>query len=161
MPSRQERRRAERDAAKRAPVQAGAAGAGGAAAARVNVVTSPVGDWTTQAEDPIALFRALGPDIVKQNAAAGDREALWSLGYQLVSDADGAAGKLGTGGRSPQADVGFPLAPHSSPVPTRMRRVDVADCWSKLIFAGAHLGRMRARRFWSLSRMRRVDVADC
>ena len=60
MPSRQERRKAERDAAKRAPGQAGAGGSGGAAAARANVNMNPVGDWTTQAEDPGVLFRALG-----------------------------------------------------------------------------------------------------
>ena len=59
MPSRQERRKAERDAAKRAPGQAGAAGATGAAgtaaaAARTNVDVHPIGDWTTQAEDPAA-----------------------------------------------------------------------------------------------------------
>jgi hypothetical protein len=54
MPSRQERRKAERDAAKRAPATTGAAGAGGAAAARagVNVNVNPLGDWTTQTADP-------------------------------------------------------------------------------------------------------------
>jgi len=52
MPSRQERRAAERDAAKRAPAQAGAGGAGGAAAALASVDVNPLGDWTTQAEDP-------------------------------------------------------------------------------------------------------------
>ena len=55
MPSRQERRKAERDAAKRAPATTGAAGAGGATAARagvnVNVNVNPLGDWTTQAAD--------------------------------------------------------------------------------------------------------------
>ena len=49
MPSRQERRKAERDAAKRAP-QAGAAGAT-AALANLNV-NDAGGDWKTQAEDP-------------------------------------------------------------------------------------------------------------
>jgi len=49
MPSRQERRKAERDAAKRAPAKAGAAGA---AAALANLNVNPLGDWTTQAEDP-------------------------------------------------------------------------------------------------------------
>ena len=52
MPSRQERRKAERDAAKRAPAQAGAGGAAGAAAALANLNVDPLGDWTTQAEDP-------------------------------------------------------------------------------------------------------------
>ena len=51
MPSRQERRKAERDAAKRAP-RAGAAGAAGAAAALVNIIVHPLGDWSTQTEDP-------------------------------------------------------------------------------------------------------------
>jgi hypothetical protein len=51
MPSRQERRKAERDAAKRAP-QAGAAGAAGAAAALANLNVNAGGDWTTQTEDP-------------------------------------------------------------------------------------------------------------
>ena len=49
-PSRQERRRAERDAEKRTPAQAGATGA--ATAARADVYVSPLGDWTTQADDP-------------------------------------------------------------------------------------------------------------
>jgi hypothetical protein len=71
MPSRQERRKAERDAANRAPGQAGAAGAaaaladlnvnvdpagagavGEAAAALANVHVTPLGDWQTQAEHP-------------------------------------------------------------------------------------------------------------
>ena len=47
MPSRQERRKAERDATKRAPAQARAAGA---AAALANLNVDPAGDWTTQAE---------------------------------------------------------------------------------------------------------------
>jgi hypothetical protein len=50
MASRQERRKAERDAAKRASAEAGAAGARGATAARANPNVNPVGDWTTQAE---------------------------------------------------------------------------------------------------------------
>jgi len=81
MPSHQERRKAERDAAKRAPGQAGAwgaAGAAGAAAALANlsVNVDPGGDWTTQAADPAVLFRALGPEILKRRAGAGDREAV-------------------------------------------------------------------------------------
>ena len=62
MPSRQERRKAERDAAKRAPAKTGAGGA--AAGANVNVI--PLGDWTTQAEDPyvgpggIAVLAVIG-----------------------------------------------------------------------------------------------------
>jgi len=52
MPSRQERRKAGRDAAKRAPAKAGAAGAEAAAAARANVNVEPLGDLRTQAKDP-------------------------------------------------------------------------------------------------------------
>jgi len=111
MPSRQERRKAERNAAKRAPGQAGAAGAGGAAAALANsnVHVNPVGDWTTQASDPRSLFQAQSLNVVKQRASAGDREAQFSQGYKLVSDADIAAGAttLGAAGISPSADVGF------------------------------------------------------
>ena len=51
MPSRQERRKQVRDAAK-APVAAGAAGVGAAAAAGANVNVNPLGDWTTQSKDP-------------------------------------------------------------------------------------------------------------
>jgi hypothetical protein len=115
MPSRQERRKAERDAAKRAPGQAGAWGAGGAggasAAPAANVNMNPVGDWTTQAEDPRLLFRALGAEIVTQRAGAGDREAQFSQGYRLVRDTDVAAGasSLGAAGRSPKADVGLEI----------------------------------------------------
>ena len=59
MPSRQERRKAERDAAKRAP-RAGAAGAAGAAAALANLNVNPLGDWTTQAEDALVGAAAGG-----------------------------------------------------------------------------------------------------
>jgi hypothetical protein len=52
-PSRQERRKAERQAAKRAPAQAGAAGATGAATALANLNVNPLGDWTTHAQDPL------------------------------------------------------------------------------------------------------------
>ena len=51
MPSRQEQRKAERDATKHAP-RAGATGAAGAAAALANQNVIPLGDWTTQADDP-------------------------------------------------------------------------------------------------------------
>jgi hypothetical protein len=66
MPTRQERRAAERDAAKRARGQAGAGAAGGAAAALANVHVNPVGDWSTQAAKPDLLIRALGEKIVKK-----------------------------------------------------------------------------------------------
>ena len=134
--SRQERRKAERDAAKRAPGQAGAgaaAAAGGAtaaaASANVNMNMSPVGDWTTQRAEPSALFRALGANIVKQRASAGDREAQFSQGFKLVSDADGAAGAtaLGAAGKSLSADVGLtlctahPVAHHEATYDASMR----------------------------------------
>jgi len=74
MSSRQERCRAERDAAR--PVRAGAAGARGAAAAAAgaaNVNVNPGGDWTTQTENP-AVFEALGAWNLEQKANAGDRK---------------------------------------------------------------------------------------
>jgi TPR repeat protein len=119
-PSRQERRKAERDAAKRAPARAGAAGAAGAnqgaagaaaaALANLNVnVNPPLGDWTTQAKDPTVLLRALDPQMVKQRADAGDRDAQYSLGYALVGKAGGVGKPLSTGGRSPQSDEGVAL----------------------------------------------------
>jgi len=128
MASRQERRKAERDAAKRAPGQAEAAGAGGAGAARANVNMNPVGDWTTQTADPSVLIREVGAEILKRRAGEGDREAQWSLGYRLVSEADGPAGiEPGAGGRSPKADVGVcTLHRTVSRSITRLRRVDVA-----------------------------------
>ena len=102
MPSRQERRTAERDAAKAAK-----AGAAVAAAALAHVRINAGGDWKTQAENPCVLVRALGAEIVKRRAGEGDREAQWSQGSQLMCEADGGAGMpLGSGGRSPKADVG-------------------------------------------------------
>ena len=126
-PSRQERRKAERDAAKRAPARAGAAGAAGAnqdaagvagaaaALANLNVnVNPPLGDWTTQEEDPNELFDALGPQMVRQRAVAGDREAQYYLGYAFVSEAElaGAGDEevpMGAGGRTPMSDEGVAL----------------------------------------------------
>jgi len=117
-----ERRKAERDAAKRAP-RAGAVGAAGAAAALANLNVNPVGDWTTQAEDHMALFRAVGAENVRRRAGEGDREAQWSQGIRLMSE-DGVAGTaLGAAGRSPKADVGLELfAPHTFQSLTRPRR---------------------------------------
>ena len=112
MPSRQERRKAERDAAKRKPGQAGArtaagaAGAAGAAAALANLSVDPGGDWTTQAADPVAMLDALGAEVVKQKADAGDREAQWSLGCLLMAEASPTLSLSGAAGRSPQAKVG-------------------------------------------------------
>jgi len=136
MPSRQERRRAERDAAKRAQAQAGAAGAAGAAAALADLDVNAGGDWTTQAANPELLFRALGAETVQQMACEGDRDAQWSLGYRSFRDAEGAAGtyrhrpadrRRQLAGRSPQAEVGFtlctaqyiPVAHQTAKVPER------------------------------------------
>jgi TPR repeat protein len=72
-------------------------------------VSPPLGDWTTQAEDASALFHALGLPMVKRKAAAGDRDAQYSLGYWLVLEAGDEGEPLGTGGRSPQSDEGVAL----------------------------------------------------
>ena len=132
MPSRQERRRAERDAAKRAPARAGAAGAegggggaagageagggeggagaAGATAALANLGVDPGGDWTTQDEDYRVLVRSLGPRVVQQRAIAGNREAQYSLGRVLVAGAGaGDAGGSGAAGRPPKGLVGLAL----------------------------------------------------
>jgi len=64
MPSRQERRKAERDAAKRAPARAGAAGAAGAAAAIANLNVNPLGDWKTQAADPVVGMAHIARHVI-------------------------------------------------------------------------------------------------
>ena len=48
---------------------------------------------------------------MKQKAGEGDREAQWSQGFRLVSEADRAAGAthLGAAGRSAKAEVGLAL----------------------------------------------------
>jgi hypothetical protein len=120
MPSRQERRKAERVAAKRAPGQGAAA-----AVAAVNLNVNPVGDWSTQAADPDVLFRALGHTILKQRAGAGDREAQWSRGYVLMSQAGVKGTPLGESGRSPKVDVGSALRTARFSALSRLRRVDV------------------------------------
>jgi len=70
---------------------------------------NPDGDWTTQTGDSTALFRALGADVVKQTADAGDRAAQYSQGCGLMSEVTGSdgAGLSGPEGRSPQAEVGL------------------------------------------------------
>jgi TPR repeat protein len=102
---------ANQGAARAAGGNQGAAGAAAAAALanlRVNV-TPPLGDWTTQAEDPNPLFHALGRPMVKQRAAEGDRDAQYSLGFALVGKAGGEGVPLGAGGRTPESDVGVAL----------------------------------------------------
>jgi hypothetical protein len=74
MPSRQERRKAERDADK-ARAKAGTAGAAGAAGdaaadANLGLNVNPVGHWNTQAENPTNLVQALGAEVVQQKAEA-------------------------------------------------------------------------------------------
>jgi len=113
MPSRQERRKAERDAAKRAPAKAGAVDAGGAAAARANVQVTPLGDWSTQTEDSAQL----GAKILEQKADEGDAEAQFSMGGWLLSKADAGAGSRGAAATSPTADelVGLELCTNKFP----------------------------------------------
>ena len=124
MPSRQERRKAEREAAKRAPAQAGAAGTGCAASARVNMNVNPGGDWSTQASDYNLLFRAFGAEIVEQMSSDGDRQAQFSLGCRIMAEAEGVAGTpLSTTGRSPKADVGLALRTAQFPLTHTMRRL--------------------------------------
>jgi TPR repeat protein len=69
----------------------------------------PLGDWTTQAEDPNALFHALGPQMVQRKADAGDRDAQYSLGYVLVQAAGGEGEPVAAAGRSPESDAGMAL----------------------------------------------------
>ena len=126
MPSRQERRKAERAAAKRAPAKAGAAapagGGGASAAAAPAAPANPGGDWSTQAEDATLLHQALGPDLLKQRATEGDPAAQYSQGHKLMGEAGMAAGErvLGAGGRSPKADVGFRTPPWYSALPNSL-----------------------------------------
>jgi len=56
--------------------------------------------------NPSALFEALGAQVVERRAVEGDREAQYSLGYRLMSEAGVAGMPLGAAGRSPKADVG-------------------------------------------------------
>jgi type II secretory pathway pseudopilin PulG len=97
-PSRQERRRAEREAARRTPNQAQRA----AYLDNIQANVNQLGDWTTQAQDPMAMFDAMSTEVVMQKAALLDREAMWSLGFWLVNDMGGVEG-------SEQADVGLEL----------------------------------------------------
>ena len=75
--------------------------------------------------DPLALFDALGNEAVKRKADEGDREAQWSQGYRLMSEAEGADTPLGAAGRSPKADAGLARCTAQFPVAhnTEMRRV--------------------------------------
>jgi len=105
-PTRQERRKAERAAAKRAPVRAGASDARGAAAARAHLNDNPGGDWTTQTEFPFDLFQALGEDVLHQRVVEGDREAEYAVGYMLLAASKELTDQdFPAAGTSPDADV--------------------------------------------------------
>jgi hypothetical protein len=121
MPSRQERRKAERDAAKRAAGATAGAARAAAAVANLNVNVNPGGDWTTQTEDRFAFVRALGVEVVRQRSNAGDREAQWSLGYSLMCEAagPGMGTPLGAASESPKADVGLASCNRNTGFPTK------------------------------------------
>ena len=140
-PSRQERRKAERDAAK-APAKAGAAGA---AAARARVHGNPVGDWTTQTEDAEVLFRTLGAEVVKQMADAGDRAAQYSLGYTLMDEVAGVASELG---RAAKVDVGMDLCTETFPVAHTLTSPRCVDVVNRLITKRFVCGCPKRRRAW-------------
>ena len=119
MLSRQERRKRERDAAKRPPAKTGATGAAAARTARASVPVNvnPLGEWTTQTANPNDMLRALGRQTLLKRAAEGDGEAQYSLGFRSMGEAAGVAGTpIGTGGRSPEADVGCALCSAHFPV---------------------------------------------
>jgi hypothetical protein len=120
MTCRQERRKAERDAAKRTPEQAGAAaqaGAAGAAAALANLRVDPGGgDWTTQNAHPAVLVNAIAAGgltrsetegILRQRVDAGDMEAQFSQGGRLVRQELDEAGLSGAAGRTPKVQAGL------------------------------------------------------
>jgi hypothetical protein len=99
MPSGKKTRKAERDGAKRARSQPGAAGA--------TAATNPLGDWTSQTADPSVLFRALGAEHVKQRAAAGDPAAQFSMGHWILGEENEGTHHtaLGAAGRSQKAEA--------------------------------------------------------
>ena len=111
MPCGKKTRKADRDAAKRAPAQPGAAGAAAA-------IANPLGDWTSQTADPAVLVRALGAEHVKQRAVAGDPDAQYSLGHWILSAANVGTHHtaLGAAGRSPKAEAGSALSTETFPV---------------------------------------------
>jgi hypothetical protein len=60
-----------------------------------------------------------------QRAVKGEAEAQFSQGCLFVSEGDGVAGLLGSGGRSPVADVELALCTAQSLLVHQPRRVDV------------------------------------
>ena len=75
--------------------------------------------------DPSVLFNALGGEILIHRAREGDRDAQWSQGYRLMSEAEGADTPLGAAGRSPKANAGLTRCTAQFPVAhnTEMRCV--------------------------------------
>jgi len=59
--------------------------------------------------DSLALFQSLGGAVVKRRADAGDREAQFTHGIMLMSEANGGEGHLGAPATSPKAQVGLDL----------------------------------------------------
>ena len=51
----------------------------------------------------------MGGEVLRRRAGGGDREAQWSLGWALMSNAGVPGTPLGAAGSSPQADVGLAL----------------------------------------------------
>jgi len=89
-----------------------AAGAAGVAAALANMNVNPLGDWTTLAEDPEVLFGAgerADVEMVKRKAAAGDREAQYSIGFLIINSTSTGEGTPlgGEAGRTPVAEQGM------------------------------------------------------
>ena len=88
--------------------------------------------------------RALGSKILMQKAAAGDREAQFSLGSLFMTEALAEdAGLSGAAGKSPKARVGLAL---STILPLSIPRC--VDGHLIMLFAGANPRRRRAWRFW-------------
>jgi hypothetical protein len=89
--------------------------------ARVNM--HQLGDWSTQAENPRDLQRALGADTVTLMAAMGDGAAQYSAGAVLIYKSE-LEREASLGGVA-LADVGLALAPHTARSLTGLIRVDV------------------------------------
>jgi len=89
MPSRQERRKAERDAEKRPIVQSAVA----VTTAVTEAVIVPLGDWSTQTKDGTVLFLKLGMHALARRVSnVGDRDAQYSLGCFLIHCPQGPQG---------------------------------------------------------------------
>ena len=104
--SRQERRKAERDAAKRAG-QGRSRGRRGSCRRSRKFKPEPGRRLDDALDDPSVLLHALGARSVKQMARGGEREAQWSQGNLLLGEAAiaDAGMPLGAAGRSPMTDA--------------------------------------------------------